>query len=131
MPRLVFHIILNHADSEPESFIDRPHPISISLGQIIINRNQMHPAPGKGIEIDRQRGNESLTFPCRHLSYHAPMKNYSSQYLNIKVPHIYFSLRRLPDNGKGFGENFLKNLVSYYFQFLFYLFFLLRRRNFP
>ncbi len=40
------HVVLNHADGQPQEFINRPHPFPVAPGQIIIHRHDVDPGFG-------------------------------------------------------------------------------------
>ena len=47
------------ADGEAQELVDLAHPFGVALGQIVVHGDDMNAASGKGIEIDRQRGNQA------------------------------------------------------------------------
>ena len=64
------------------------HPFRVASGQIIVNRDDMHRVTGKGIQVDRQRGNQCLAFTRAHLGDFASMQHHAADQLHVEVAHI-------------------------------------------
>jgi hypothetical protein len=47
-------VVLDYADREAQSMVQRGHPLGVPLGQIVVDGHQMGAFPGERIEIQRQ-----------------------------------------------------------------------------
>ena len=43
----------DNADAQTKKFVDRAHPVRITIRKIIIHRDNMHTSPGKAIQVGR------------------------------------------------------------------------------
>ncbi len=77
--------------------VQRPHPLRVSLGQIVIHRHHMHALARKGIQEHRQRGHKGLTLARGHLGnvighflavYHHAVEHLSAYELNVIMHHV-------------------------------------------
>ena len=55
-------------NGQPMKIKDRPHPLGISSGKIIVNRNHVYTFSGQGIQVNRERCHQGFTFTRGHLS---------------------------------------------------------------
>ncbi len=68
--------------------VERPHPFSVSLREVIVHRDHVHTTPAQGVEVDRQGRHEGLSFPGGHLRDMPFMQNGSAKKLYVVVDHI-------------------------------------------
>ena len=61
------HPRLDRAHREAEAEVERSHPLHVAAGQVVIDRDDMHPLALEGIEVGRERGDESLALARDHL----------------------------------------------------------------
>ena len=69
-------------------FKQHPHPFRVTLGQIIVDRHHVDALAGQGVEIDRQRLHERLTFTRAHLGDFALMQHDAADELHVVVHHV-------------------------------------------
>ena len=51
----------------PSSFVERPHPVGVALGEVVVHRGEVGALAFERGEIQRQRGGERLAFAGLHL----------------------------------------------------------------
>ena len=68
--------------------IKRPHPLRVTLGQVIIHCDHMHTVTRQGVEKHRQRSHKRLSFTGCHLGNLALMQHRASDELHIVVHHV-------------------------------------------
>ncbi len=124
------------ADGEAEELVDLAHPFGVALGQIVVHGDDMDAASGKGIEIDRQRGDQRLALAGLHLGDLAFMQHHAADQLDVEMALAERALAGFADGGEGrlqdivegraLGELLLEfvgaraqRLVGERFQFLF------------
>ena len=83
-----FLIVLNATNSEPKKIVERTHPFGIAACQIIVHRDQMRAASSQGIQIERQRRDQSFAFARRHFRDPAAMQNHPADQLHVEVHHV-------------------------------------------
>ena len=82
------HLRLNAADFHAERFVERPHPVGIALGQVVVDGGQMGALAFQRGQIQRQRGGERFAFAGLHLDDRIVMHGRAAQELHIEVPHV-------------------------------------------
>ena len=93
-PALIgLHRILNAAAGQAQKLMDRPHPVPVTLCQIIIDRDDMNPLAGERIQIRGKRRYERLTFTGTHLCDPALVKDDTADHLH--------TVRLQPDDPPG------------------------------
>src|ERR1700680_1708202 len=85
---LIVKIVNDDAHAEAEETVQFAHPLGVALGQIVIDRDHVHPASAQGVQIHRQRGDQSFSFAGLHFGDLALVENHATNQLNIEVPHV-------------------------------------------
>ena len=98
------HLRLNDAHAHAQQFIDRPHPLGVALGQVIIDRGQVHPFAGECGQIQRQRRHQRFTFARLHFHDAAMMQGGAAQNLHVEVPHVQRPAARFAHQGIRLGQ---------------------------
>ena len=104
LPGRVIHLMQDGADGKPEKAVELAHPFGITPGQVIVDRDHMHAAPGEGVEIYRQGGGQGFALAGFHLGDLALMEDDAADELHIKMPHAQNPPSRFPADGKGLGQ---------------------------
>ena len=95
------------AHGKAEEIIQLAHPLGITLGQVVVHRDQMHALFGQGIEHDRQGSDQGLTFTGLHFSDLALMQNDPAHQLAVEVAHVEHPLACLADQGVDLGQKII------------------------
>ena len=90
-----------HADGETEELVDAAHPLRVALGQVVVDRHDVHAAPGQRIEIDRQRGDQRLALARLHLGDLALVQHHAADQLHVEMALAERALGRLAHRGEG------------------------------
>ena len=98
----------NHANRHPEKLVQRPHPVGIPAGEIVVDRYQVDAVAGQGIEVGGQRRHQGLAFAGAHLGYFALVQGHAADQLDIEMAHTQHPLTRLSGDRKGLGENLVQ-----------------------
>ena len=80
------------------------HPLGVTLCEVIVNRYDVNALAGNGIEVNRHRSNECLTFTRLHLGDTTLMEDDSADNLNSVRLHAENSPGSLSDSSKCFRE---------------------------
>ena len=110
-PLLAGKAMDNKADAEAQKAMDFSHPLTITLGQIVVDSDYVYPFPGQGVEVGRQHCNQGLAFAGLHLSY-TPLVQYNAAYeLHSERLHAQYTPGSLPYRGKSLRKYVVQSLA--------------------
>ena len=92
------HGVLNTAHRQTEEPENISHPLTVTQGEVIVDRDELAVFAGNGVEVQGQRGNEGLTFTGRHFCDLALMERNTADQLHIEGDHVPFQL--MPADGE-------------------------------
>ncbi len=95
-----------------EKVVDLPHPVGITLGQIVVDGHDMDPLAGQGPEVDGQGRDEGLAFTGPHLGDAALVQDHAADELDVVVSHAEDATRGLAYDGKGLVHEPVERLAS-------------------
>ena len=81
-------MLVDTIDSQSVEHIQRSHPLGVTLGEVIVHRNDMHAFMRQRVEEHRQGCHEGLTFTRCHLGNLSLMQHHAAEELHIVVHHI-------------------------------------------
>ena len=84
----------------PSSFVDRPHPVGVALGEVVVHRGQVGALAFERGQVQRQRGGERFAFAGLHLDDRVVMHGRAAQELHVEVPHVELPPARLAHQGE-------------------------------
>ncbi len=93
---LGIHAVEHYAYGKAHKLIHLSHPLCVTLGQIIIDRDYMNAFAFQRIQVSRQRSHQGLTFTGLHLCDTALMQDDTADQLYLKGLHAHCSLGTLP-----------------------------------
>ena len=102
---LVVEPVHDHADGEAEETVDLAHPFGVALGQIVVDGDHVHAAPGHGVEVDRERGDQRLAFAGLHFGNLAFVQDHAADQLHVEMALADGALGRFAHGGKGRHQN--------------------------
>jgi len=119
------HLAVQGGGGQAEKGVDPAHPFAVALGQIVVDRDQMGPLAGQGVEIEGHGGDQGLAFTGGHLGDLALMEDNGAEDLHVVGDHIPGDLLTpdqpfladkaaagLLDHGVGLGEQVIKSLAG-------------------
>ena len=85
-----FFLVLRHprhndTSGHPKGAVDRAHPFSVTFGQIIVDRDHMHTAPGQRVQVNRQCRHQGLALAGLHFRDIALMQEDTADELYVKM----------------------------------------------
>ena len=110
-PFLGFHAVEHAAHFQPQELMYRPHPGSVTAGQVIIDGNNMHTLAFQRVQVCRKRGNQRLTFTCLHLGNTSLMQNNTAHQLYAEGFHVQHPSGRLTDYSIGLRKQIIQRLA--------------------
>ena len=81
-------MLVDAGNGEAVEHIEGTHPLGVTLGEVVIDGDDMDAVAGEGIEEDGEGGHEGLTLTGGHLGYLTLMEDYAAKELDIIVYHI-------------------------------------------
>ncbi len=98
----------DQAHLQAENAIDRPHPLAVTPGQVIVHGHDVYAPSGKRVQVRRQGGHQGLPLTGLHLGDAALVQHDPAQDLNVKGTHPGGTPGGLPGQGEGFGEQLVQ-----------------------
>ena len=92
--------------------IQTGHPFRITLGQIIVNRDNMDTFSGQAIQVGWQCRHQCFSFTGCHFGNLAIMKRHPSDQLDIVRSHPQNPLACFPANGKCLGQDIIQRFPA-------------------
>ncbi len=103
---------LDHADRQAEEAIDRAHPVRVALGQVFVDRDDVHALGGQRVQIGRQRCDQRLAFAGAHLGDLALVQHHAADQLHVEVTHAERAARRLAHRGERVRQQVCDGLAA-------------------
>src|SRR4051812_10720026 len=98
------HLRVDDTDAEPEETVDPAHVLGVALGQVVVDRDDVHALAGQRVEVGRERRDKGLALTGLHLGDVAEVQRGTAHELDVEVPLTQGPLRRLADGGEGLGQ---------------------------
>ncbi len=76
----------DHAHLEPEEAVHPAHPLRVALGQVVVDRDDVHALPAQRVEVGRQRRDQGLALAGLHLGDVAQVQRGPAHQLHVEVP---------------------------------------------
>ena len=81
-------MLIDAVHGQSVEHIQRPHPLGVTFGEVVVHRDHVHTLACEGIEEYREGGHEGLSFTCRHLGNLSLVQGYTSDKLHVVMHHI-------------------------------------------
>ena len=81
-------VLVDTVYAEAVEHVQRAHPLRVTLGEVVIHRDDVDTITREGIEEDGERSDESLTFPRSHLGDLTLVEDCTPEELHIVVHHV-------------------------------------------
>ena len=102
------HHRADHADADPEEVVERAHPVGVAAGQVVVDRDHVHAAPGERVEVDRGHAGEGLALAGLHLGDLAAVEDHRADQLHVEEAHAEHPPARLADDREGLGARIVR-----------------------
>ncbi len=104
----IINPVHDHPNLKPEKVVKLAHPVGITAGQVIVDRDQVHPTAGQGVKIHRQSGYQGFALAGFHFGNFPPMQNDAAEELDIKMAHLQSPDGGFAHHGKGLRQQLIK-----------------------
>jgi hypothetical protein len=105
------HLRQDHADRQAEKAVNPSHPFGISLGQVIVDRDDVHALARQRVQIGGQRRHQRFALAGAHFADLAVMQDDAADQLHVEVAHVQHALARLADHRECLGKQFVERLA--------------------
>ena len=96
---------------QTEEAIQLPHPLRITTGQIVVDRDDMHALAAQRVEVHRQRGHQGLALTGAHLGDLAVVQHHAADELDVEVAHAVDPFAGFANHRERFGQNAVQRLA--------------------
>jgi hypothetical protein len=74
-------------DAEAKPIVEPPHPLGVAAREVVVYGNQMNALAFESVEVDRQGGDEGLTFTRLHFRDGPAVQDHAAHQLNVVMTH--------------------------------------------
>ena len=99
----------DQAHGEAHKPVDLAHPLGVTLGQVVVDGDDVDALAGEGVEVGGEDGHQSLAFTGLHLGDPALMEHDAADDLDPVGPHAQHPVGCLPAGGEGLGEDVVQS----------------------
>ena len=103
--------MLQDADRKAEAVVDRAHPLRVTLGEVVVHRDEVGALAGEGVEIDGERGDERLAFTGLHLGDLALVEHRAAEDLHVEVAQADAATGGFAHGGERLGQDVVQRLA--------------------
>ena len=108
---LVGLVVLEHADGQAEAFVDRPHPVRVAAGQVVVDGDDVHALGRQRVEDDGERAGEGLALAGAHLGDLAVVQHHAADQLHVEVAHRHRAAADLAREREGLRQQLVEVLA--------------------
>ena len=101
----------DHADLEAEEAVHPAHPLGVALGQVVVDRDDVHALAGQRVEVGGEHAGERLALTGPHLGDVAQVQRGAAHDLHVEVPLAERAPGRLADRGERLGQQVVERLA--------------------
>ena len=105
------HHVLDVADGHPEPLEDAAVPLCVALGEIVVDRHEVHAGGGQRVEVQRRRGDERLALTRLHLGDVALVEDDAAHHLHVEHPLLRLTPASLANGGEGLEEQLVERFA--------------------
>ncbi len=104
--RRLLRVDAGHGQSQ--QVVNRPHPVRVAPGQVIVHRHQVTAGAGQRIQVEGKGGHQRFALAGLHLGDFALMQDNASHQLDIEVALADGPFGGFTHGGKGFRQNLVR-----------------------
>ena len=94
----------DHADRQAEEPVDLAHPLGVALGEVVVDRDDVHALAGQRVQVGRQCPGKRLALAGLHLRDVAEMHRRAAHDLDVERSLVEHPLRGLADRRERLGH---------------------------
>ena len=105
------HPVDHQAHGQTHEAVDLAHPLGVTLGQVVVDGDDVHALAGQRVQVGGQGGHQGLAFAGLHLGDAALMQDDAADELHPVGAHAQHTPGGLPAGGKGLGQDVVQSLA--------------------
>ena len=105
------HHVLDRADRHAEALEDRPVPLGVALGQVVVRGHEVDARARQRVQVERRGGDEGLALTGLHLGDVALVEDDRAHHLDVEHPLLRLAPARLADGRVGVEEEIVERLA--------------------
>ena len=105
------HLGEDDADLQAEEAVHPAHPLGVTLGQVVVDRDHVHALAGQRVEVGGQGGYQGLALTGAHLRDVPAVQRGTAHDLDVEMPLAQGPLGRLTDGGEGLWQQVVERLA--------------------
>ena len=102
---VVVQIVDDQPHAQPHIAVDLAHPFAVAAGEVIVDRDDVDPFPGQGVEIGGQGGHQGLAFTGFHFGDPPLVQDDTAEDLDREGAHPEHPVTGLAADGKGVWQD--------------------------
>ena len=104
------HLRQDHADVQAQEAVHPAHPLTVPLGQIIVDGDDVHALAADAVEVGRQHRGQGFTFTGLHLGDVAVVQRRGAHHLYVERALVEHPPGRLAGHRERFGQQVVEAL---------------------
>ena len=108
----VARVVGDDADRQPEEVVDRPHPLRVAAGEVVVDGDEVRATAGQAVEREGQRRDEGLALARLHLGDLPLVEDHAADELDVEVAHPERPLARLTGRREDLGDDVVEGPVD-------------------
>ncbi len=105
------HVGDDATDGQTEELVDPARELGVTLGEVVVDRDQVHALAGERVQIRGQGADEGLALTGLHLGHVTEVQGGSAHHLHVVVALSENALGGLTDRGERFGKQVVQALA--------------------
>ena len=102
---------LDAADRQAQRPVDRPHPLGVAAGQVVVDRDDVHAFAGQSVQERRHGRDQRLALAGFQLGDAAMMDRDAADDLHVELTLADRSLGGLADQGERLGQQAVERIT--------------------
>ncbi len=104
-------IVHDQTDGETEEAVHLAHPFAVSLGEVVVDGDDVNALTGKTVEVGRQRSDQRFAFTGFHFGNAALMQHDAADELHAVGTQAQHTVSCFAYGGKGLGQNIVERFA--------------------
>ena len=105
------HLRQDHADGQAEEAVHPAHPLRVALGQVVVDRDDVHALAGDRVQVGGQHGGQGLALTGAHLGDLPEVQRRAAHQLDVEVALAQRALGGLADHRERLGQQLVQGLA--------------------
>jgi len=91
--------------------VESPHPLTVTGGQIVVDGDHVDTLTSEGVQVDRERRDEGLSFTSLHFGDPPEVERHTTHELHVEVPLAQHAPRPFANDSERFDEEIIERCI--------------------